>query len=46
MPFTAILTISDPKKEAPVYEQMTSSLIDTGVQLSDIQTAARHIINI
>ena len=46
VPFTAILTISDPKKEAPVYEQMTSSLIDTGVQLSDIQTAARHIINI
>lgn len=41
VPFTAILTISDPKGEAPVYDQMRQNLRAIGVTISDIQTAAR-----
>jgi len=41
VPFTAILTISDPQNTAPVYEQMRQNLQAIGVLISDIQTAAR-----
>lgn len=46
IPFTAILTISDPRGEAPVYDQMRSSLLSTNVQLADIQTAARSTLRV
>lgn len=41
VPFAAILTISDPKGEAPVNRDMKASLQAIGVQLSDIQVAAQ-----
>ncbi len=41
IPFTAILTISDPDGDAAVFNEMRRSLQATGVQISDIQTAAR-----
>lgn len=39
--FTIIMTISDPKGEAPVYNEMRQELQATGVQINDIQTAVR-----
>ena len=41
VPFAAILTISDPKGEAPVNIEMKAAMQAIGVQLSDIQVAAR-----
>lgn len=41
VPFAAILTISDPKGEAPVNTDMKAAMQAIGVQLSDIQVAAR-----
>ncbi len=41
VPFAAILTISDPKGEAPVNTEMKAAMQALGVQLSDIQVAAR-----
>lgn len=41
VPFAAILTISDPKGEAPVNREMKLAMQDVGVQLSDIQIAAQ-----
>ena len=41
VPFTAILTISDPKGEMPVFNDMRLSLQQFGVQIADIRTAAR-----
>ncbi|WP_222537023.1 S8 family peptidase [Pedobacter polysacchareus] len=41
VPFTVILTISDPKKEAPVFNDMRQMLQTIGAQAVDIQTAAR-----
>lgn len=41
LPFTMILTISDPDGEAPVYNEMRLSLQNEGVKIADIQTAAR-----
>jgi len=41
VPFAAILTISDPKSEAPVNREMKLAMQDVGVQLSDIQIAAQ-----
>lgn len=41
VPFAAILTISDPKGEAPVNTEMKSAMQAIGVQLSDIQIATR-----
>lgn len=41
VPFTAILTISDPNRVAPVFSQMRSRLIELGVEIDDIRTAAR-----
>ena len=39
--FTIIMTISDPKGEVPVYNEMRQELQATGVQINDIQTAVR-----
>lgn len=39
--FAAVLTIEDPKSEAPVYEEMRASLSSIGVSLSDLRTAVR-----
>lgn len=41
VPFTAILTIADPKGEAPVFQQMRQSLLAAGVSLADIRTYTR-----
>lgn len=41
VPFTALLTIADPKKEKPVFNVMRQSLRSQGVQVLDIKTAAR-----
>lgn len=41
VPFAAILTISDPKREASVNTEMKATMQAIGVQLSDIQIAAR-----
>lgn len=41
VPFTAVLTIEDPRKESPVFNDMRQTLNAIGVQLSDIRTAAR-----
>lgn len=46
IPFTAILTISDPKGEAPVYNEMRRSLITSNVQIADIQTATRSTLRV
>ncbi|MEZ4780636.1 MAG: S8 family peptidase [Flavobacteriaceae bacterium] len=43
VPFTAILTISDPKKEESVFDDMRQMLQSLGVQAVDIKTAARII---
>ena len=41
VPFAAILTISDPKGEAPVNTEMKATMQSIGVQLADIQVATR-----
>jgi len=41
VPFTAILTISDPSGEKPVFTDMRQSLQALGVRIEDIRTAAR-----
>ncbi len=41
VPFAAILTISDPRGEVPVNTEMKAAMQAIGVQLSDIQVAAR-----
>jgi hypothetical protein len=41
VPFTAILTISDPKGEQPVFTDLRQTLTALGVQIADIRTAAR-----
>ena len=46
IPFTAILTISDPSKEVPVYEQMRAELKSLNVKIDDIQIAARNILRV
>lgn len=43
VPFTAILTISDPNSEKPVFNDMRQMLQSLGVQAVDIKTAARII---
>lgn len=42
VPFTAILTISDPKMEQPVFQVMRQQLLQS-VQIADIRTAARVV---
>lgn len=41
VPFTAILTISDPEAEKPVFNDMRQNLQAIGAQIADIRTAAR-----
>ena len=41
IPFTAILTISDPRGEQPVFDELRQTLMDLGVQMEDIRIAAR-----
>ena len=41
VPFTAIITISDPQGEEPVFNDMRQNLQALGVQIADIRTAAR-----
>lgn len=41
VPFTALLTISDPRAEEPVFDDMRQSLTAIGVETVDIKTAAR-----
>ena len=43
IPFTAILTIFDPKGEEPVFNDMRQTLHSIGVQTVDIKTAARVV---
>ena len=39
VPFTVILTISDPEHIAPVYNEMRQNVIAAGAQIADIQNA-------
>lgn len=41
VPFTAIVTISDPQGEQPVFNDMRQNLQALGTQIADIRTAAR-----
>lgn len=41
VPFTAILTISDPERRHRVFDEMRQTLTAQGIQISDIRTAAR-----
>lgn len=41
VPFTAILTISDPEADKPVFNDMRQNLQALGTQIADIRTAAR-----
>jgi Subtilase family len=43
IPFTALLTISDPEKKKPVFNDMRQSLQSKGVKIVDIMTAARIV---
>lgn len=43
IPFTAILTIFDPKEEEPVFNEMRQSLQSVGIQTVDIRTASRIV---
>ncbi|RZJ36553.1 MAG: S8 family peptidase [Flavobacterium sp.] len=43
VPFTAILTISDPDQERPVFNDMRQMLQSLGVLAVDIKTAARVV---
>lgn len=41
VPFTAIVTISDPDGDAPVFNDMRQNLQSLGATIADIRTAAR-----
>lgn len=41
VPFTAIVTISDPDAKQPVFTDMRQNLQSLGAQIADIRTAAR-----
>jgi hypothetical protein len=46
VPFTAILTIADPKGEKPVFNAMRQSLQALGVQIADVRVAARVVARV
>jgi hypothetical protein len=46
VPFTVLLTISDPEGKAPVFNTMRQTLQSLGVQISDIRTAARVVARV
>jgi len=41
VPFTALLTISDPTRGAPVFNDMRALIARSGVRIEDIRTSAR-----
>lgn len=41
VPFTVLLTISDPDKQKPVFNEMRQNLQASGIKTADIRTAAR-----
>lgn len=41
VPFSVLVTIRDPKGEAPVFQEMRQTLQSTGIKTADIRTAAR-----
>ena len=41
VPFSVVLTISDPARRAPVFQQLRRELLNRNVQLNDIRLAAR-----
>ncbi len=41
VPFSVLVTISDPKGEKPVFQEMRQALESTGIRTADIRTAAR-----
>lgn len=41
VPFSVLLTISDPDKESPVFQEMRQSLQASGINTADIRVAAR-----
>lgn len=43
VPFTALLTIADPKAEKPIFNDMRQTLTALGVETLDIKTAARIV---
>lgn len=43
VPFTAILTISDPEGKKPIFNTMRQSLQSLGVNMLDIRTASRVV---
>lgn len=43
IPFTAILTISDPNKKEPVFNDMRQTLQSLGINTVDIKTATRVV---
>ena len=43
VPFTALLTIADPKDEKPIFNDMRQTLTALGVETLDIKTAARVV---
>jgi len=46
VPFTAMLTIADPKGERPVFNAMRQSLQALGVQIADVRVAARVVARV
>ena len=41
VPFTAIVTISDPEAQRPIFNDMRQGLQALGILIADIRTAAR-----
>jgi hypothetical protein len=41
IPFTVLLTIEDPKSEAPVFDELRQTLRASGAKIADIRTAQR-----
>ena len=46
VPFTVLLTISDPNGEKPVFNDVRQMLQSVGVETSDIRTAARIVTRV
>jgi hypothetical protein len=46
IPFSVILTITDPEGTQPVFDSMRQSLQSLGVQIADIRTAARVVARV
>lgn len=46
VPFTVILTISDPQRKAPVFQEMRQFLQAQNINTADIRTAARIVTRV